>query len=143
MLEVKDKNRSAVKCQLCLAEDLHLLETEWGRYKYSVLERSPQDYQVIRTMLKDKRGDHAAAFYEIAERALALPENRGRAVNAMEHVWGYFADLATPVETRKYLGMRDGYQNGTLPLAHAKRMLYRLAVQYRQDYLLGSYYFID
>ena len=42
MLEVKDKNRSAVKCVLCAMEkpNLRLLETEWGRYKYSVLERS-------------------------------------------------------------------------------------------------------
>jgi UV DNA damage endonuclease len=142
MLEVKDKNRSAVKCQLCLSEpDQRLLETEWGRYKYAVLERSPADYQSIRTLLKDKGGDNAVSLYEIVERALQLPEHRGRAVNALEHVWGYFTDLATPAEANRYVSLRDGYQKGAVPLASVKRFLYRLALKYRQDYLLGSYYF--
>jgi hypothetical protein len=101
MLEVKDKNRSAIKCILCTSPaNQHLLETEWGRYKYSVLERSPADYQALRTLLKDKGCDHAVAFYQTVERALSLPEDRGRAVNALEHVWGYCSDLATPAETK-------------------------------------------
>ncbi|MBA4348062.1 MAG: UV DNA damage repair endonuclease UvsE [Clostridiales bacterium] len=103
MLEVKDKNRSAVKCVLCASlPNQYLLETEWGRYKYAVLERSPNDYQFIRELLKDKLGDHALLFYQTVERALALSVDTGRAVNALEHVWGYFADMASPSEIRSY-----------------------------------------
>ena len=142
MLEVKDKNRSAIKCILCTSPaNQHLLETEWGRYKYSVLERSPADYQALRTLLKDKGCDHAVAFYQTVERALSLPEDRGRAVNALEHVWGYCSDLATPAETRTYQTLRDDYLRGTVSLEKVKRLLYRLSQKYRQDYLLGSYYF--
>jgi len=142
MLEVKDKNRSAVKCVLCTTPpNQRLLETEWGRYKYSVLERSPNDYQAIRELLKDKQGDNALVFYQTVERALALPEDKGRALNALEHVWGYFSDQATPAETRKYQTLRDGYLCGATPLEQVKRLLYRLSVNYKQDYLLGSYYF--
>ncbi len=142
MLEVKDKNRSAVKCALCSAPaNQRLLETEWGRYKYSVLERSPAEYQQIRTMLKDKQGHHAIAFYQLVEHALSLPLEPGRAVNALEHVWGYFPDHATQAEVRRYQALRDGYQNGTVPLSQVKRLLYRLSQRYAQDYLLGSYYF--
>jgi len=142
MLEVKDKNRSAVKCVLCTAPpNQRLLETEWGRYKYSVLERAPGDYQTIRTLLKDKQGDHALVFYQTLERALSLPEDKGRALNALEHVWGYFPGHATPAETRRYQTLRDGYLRGSNPLDQAKRLLYRLSQKYRQDYLLGSYYF--
>ena len=142
MLEVKDKNRSAIKCILCTSPaNQHLLETEWGRYKYSVLERSPADYQALRTLLKDKSGDHAVAFYQTVERALALPEDRGRAVNALEHVWGYCSDLATPAETRSYQTLRDDYLRGTASLEKVKHLLYRLSLKYRQNYLLGSYYF--
>ncbi len=142
MLEVKDKNRSAVKCVLCTTPpNQRLLETEWGRYKYSVLERSPNDYQFIRELLKDKRGDNALVFYQTVERALSLPEDKGRAVNALEHVWGYFSDQSTPAETRKYQTMRDGYLRGATALTQVKRLLYRLSVNYKQDYLLGSYYF--
>lgn len=142
MLEVKDKNRSAVKCVLCTnSPNLRLLETEWGRYKYSVLERSPNDYLAIRELLKDKSGDHALAFYQTVERALTLPEDKGRAVNALEHVWGYFSGLAAPAEWKRYQAVRDGYQRGSNDLGKVKRLLYRLSQKYQQDYLLGSYYF--
>ena len=143
MLEVKDKNRSAVKCVLCTMEkpNQRLLETEWGRYKYSVLERSPADYQALRELLKDKAGNHALAFYQTVERALALPEDKGRALNALEHVWGYFSDCATLAETRRYQTIRDGYLRGEHALEKVKRLLYRLSETHRQDYLLGSYYF--
>ena len=143
MVEVKDKNRSAVKCQLCLGlPNQRLLETEWGRYKYSVLERSPADYQAIRELLKDKSSKHTILFYQTVERAMKQPENRGRALNALEHVWGYFSDVATPAETMQYVSRRDAYFNGDLPLEKVKKLLYRLSQKYRQDYLLGSYYFI-
>lgn len=142
MLEVKDKNRSAVKCVLCTGEpNQRLLETEWGRYKYSVLERSPKDYQSIRELLKDKKGDLALAFYQTVEQALAQPEDTGRAINALEHVWGYFSDCATPAEARNYQALRDGYLTGAKQLSQVKRLLYRLSQRYQQDYLLGSYYF--
>lgn len=142
MLEVKDKNRSAVKCVLCTSSpNQHLLETEWGRYKYSVLERSPSDYQFIRELLKDKSGDHALAFYQTVERALALPEDKGRALNALEHVWGYFSERAAPSEAKRYQSLRDDYLRGSAPLEQVKRHLYRLSLKFGQDYLLGSYYF--
>lgn len=142
MLEVKDKNRSAMKCILCTSpQNQHLLETEWGRYKYSVLERSPADYQALRTLLKNKAGNNAVLFYQTVERALAMPGDKGRAVNALEHVWGYCSDVATAVETRSYQTQRDDYLRGSASLAQVKRLLYRLSVKYQQDYLLGSYYF--
>jgi len=142
MLEVKDKNRSAVKCVLCTSPpNQRLLETEWGRYKYSVLERSPNDYQFIRALLKDKQGDNALVFYQNVERTLALPEDKGRAVNALEHVWGYFSEVASPAEMKNYQALRDGYLRGSNDLAKAKRLLYRLSLNHQQDYLLNSYYF--
>ncbi len=142
MLEVKDKNRSALKCSLCLSSpDQRLLETEWGRYKYAVLERSPQDYQTIRALLKDKKGENAVAFYGIVEHALSLPEDKGRAVNALEHVWGYVSESATPAEAKRFFQRRDDYLRSASGLAAVKNILYRLAQKYRQDYLLGSYYF--
>ena len=142
MLEVKDKNRSAVKCQLSLAApNQRLLETEWGRYKYAVLERSPQIYQEIRTLLKDKSGELVIPFYRLVESVLVLPEDRGRVVNALEHVWGYCSDIATSSEQKRYASFLDRYQSGSAALSEGKALLYRLATKYGQDYLLGSYYF--
>jgi len=142
MLEVKDKNRSAVKCALCLAPpNQRMLETEWARYKYAVMERSPEAYREIGILLKDKQGDHAVEMYQMIERALALPEDRGRAVNALEHVWGYVAKDASPAQTNRYRKLRDGYLRREAELSSVKKALYRLAQSTHQDYLLGSYYF--
>ena len=142
MLEVKDKNRSAVKCQLVLnPPNQRMLETEWGRYKYAVLERSPQIYGQIRELLKQKNGDLAVPFYRLVESALAQPEDRGRAVNALEHVWGYVANRASSSERRTYERLRDAYLRGNLALSLPKNHLYRLSKADRQEYLLGSYYF--
>lgn len=46
MLEVKDKNVSALKCMLVTSQkpNVSLVETEWGRYKYWLLEHSHSHY---------------------------------------------------------------------------------------------------
>ena len=56
MLEVKDKNLSAVKCILCSASktNINILEKEWSKYKYLVLEASPAIYNQVRSLLQDK-----------------------------------------------------------------------------------------
>jgi len=71
MLEVKDKNLSAVKCQLAIqpAPRRSALEQEWARYKYPVLEH-----------------------------ALAQEISPGHAENTALHIWGYFRDQASEQE---------------------------------------------
>ena len=62
MLEVKDKNLSAIKCRNCisLAEDTGALELEWRKYRYAILERSAADYQEIDVY---KRQDSGSAIH--------------------------------------------------------------------------------
>ena len=92
MLEVKDKNLSAIKCQNATTETprLSLLEKEWGRYKYAILERSPAIYQAIRTLLKDKEAYPVEEFYRLIDTAFAEEIRPGYTENAAAHVWGYF-----------------------------------------------------
>ena len=93
MLEVKDKNLSAIKCILCTSEHGRFgqLEREWARYKYAVLEHDQAAYLALRALLKDKRTWPTVPFYEIVERALAAPVEPGSFRNAAQHVWGYVA----------------------------------------------------
>ena len=144
MLEVKDKNISAIKCALCAAPEIDVgaLEREWGRYKYLVLERSQQSYTLIRALLKDKAAYPAVAFYRLTEDALKKPIGTGDALNAAMHVWGYFKNLATPRQKEDFLKSLNGFANGAVPLASIKRKLYALATDHGQDYLLHSYYFV-
>ena len=64
MLEVKDKNISAIKCINLTTPGLprNRLTEEWARYKYLILEHSPEEYQKIRELLKDDNPE-AQAFY--------------------------------------------------------------------------------
>ena len=143
MLEVKDKNLSAVKCQnaTTTAPKVTLLEKEWGRYKYTILEKSPAVYQAIRTLLKDKEAYPVQEFYRLIDTAFAAEPSPGYAENAAAHVWGYFKKHATETERRQYEKNLSNYRNNTGTLATLKRQLFKLAEKYETDYLLQSLYF--
>ena len=139
MLEVKDKNLSAIKCILCTSEHgrFSQLEREWARYKYAVLEHDQTAYLALRALLKDKRTWPAVPFYEIAERALAAPVEPGSFRNAAQHVWGYVAPHATARERAAFELLLERDDRPA-----AKRKLHALAEKYDQPYLLESYYFV-
>jgi UV DNA damage endonuclease len=144
MLEVKDKNLSARKCLLCLSASRQPreLEIEWSRYKYLVLEHSPQDYLAIRELLKDKQAHPCVAFYEHVDHARQTEITAGQAENAALHVWGYFRNLATEQEKQRFLLHLDQFRQGRESIIPIKRLLLKLAGKYGQDYLTGSYYFL-
>ena len=143
MLEVKDKNLSAIKCQnaTTVNKRMVLLEKEWGRYKYAVLERSPVIYQAIRTLLKDKEAYPVQEFYRLIDTAFAEEPHPGYAENAAAHVWGYFKKHATDTERKQYEKNLANYRNNTGTLATLKRQLFKIAEKYEVDYLLQSLYF--
>ena len=143
MLEVKDKNLSALKCQnaTMTAPKAILLEKEWGRYKYAILEKSPAIYQAIRTLLKDKEAYPVREFYRLIDSAFAAEIHPGYAENAAAHVWGYFKKQATDAERRQYEKNLSNYRNNTGTLATLKRQLFKLAEKYETEYLLQSLYF--
>ena len=143
MLEVKDKNLSAVRCQNATTTSPRtvLLEKEWGRYKYAVLERSPAVYQAIRTLLKDKEAYPVQEFYRLIDAAFNEELHPGYAENAAAHVWGYFKKQATDAERRQYEKNLANYRNGSGTRATMKRQLFKLAEKYESEYLLQSLYF--
>ena len=74
MLEVKDKNLSAVKCLNCISREHNpvQLHKEWARYKYSALERS-SDYHAQIEELLSCEAYPVHEFYHLIEQALAQP----------------------------------------------------------------------
>jgi len=142
MLEVKDKNLSAVKCINCTsANKIKALEDEWSRYKYYVLEKSPAGYQAIRMLLNNKREYPVYAFYDLLEDSARKETNVGNGINAALHVWGYFKKLATPREKETFTRNLEAYNRGEVPINRIKAGLLRLSVKYEQAYLLDSLYF--
>lgn len=143
MLEVKDKNLSAVKCINCtsLNKKLKDLELEWSKYKYAVLEKSQEHYQSIRTMLSTGEQYSPVDFYRLIEEALSMPVVVGSGVNAAQHVWGYFKKQATEKEKQQFLRLMEKAETELSLFASVKKFLWRLVIKYEQAYLLYAYYF--
>ncbi len=142
MLEVKDKNLSAIKCANLTWPDLprRNLTEEWARYKYFVLERSPQGYAAIRQLLKSD-SPSAEEFYAIIENTHACDLKPGKARNAAEHVWGYVNKATPPKEAARMHKDFDELGSSLAPLARIKRRILSLAEAQGHDYLVNSLYF--
>jgi UV DNA damage endonuclease len=141
MLEVKDKNLSALKCINCVSNrGIRMLESEWARYKYAVLERSPAIYNSIRKLLNDKASYPALELYLMIEDAYRLPVVKGNAVNAAQHVWGYFKDITTQAEKNRFERLLQKFISGEVSLKSVKNCLLAYARKYDEDYLLSGYY---
>ena len=142
MLEVKDKNLSAAKAINALdTKNIIQLEKEWSRYKYNVLESSPRIYQEIRELLKDKPSYPVIEFYKLIDQALETAPTLGTSINALEHVWGYFKDIADDKERTWYAKTIDSASNDILSLSAAKKKLWSMVDKYDEKYLKNSYYF--
>ena len=144
MLEVKDKNLSAVKCIHCTSPQgsIQVLEEAWSRYKYSILERAPNDYQAIRNLLKNKADYPALPFYRLIQHGMSQMVTPGGFKNAALHVWGYVKEQATPKEKERFFQLLEASQADLRTFIKVKRLLYQMSQKYHQSYLLLSYYFI-
>ena len=143
MLEVKDKNLSAVKCINCTSGSAKMssLEIDWSRYKYLILEKAPGIYLQIRELLKDIATYPAVEFYHLVEAALREEVSPGNAENAALHVWGYFKKDAQANEKEQFLRRLSTFRKGESAAAPYKNYLLRLARKYDRKYLLDSLYF--
>ncbi len=142
MVEVKDKNLSALKCINTIASPkIQRLEKEWGRYKYLVLEHAPKGYQDIRQLLKDKNRYPVIEFYRLIDEAMVNPVKPGNAVNAAQHVWGYFKDSSDKNTRLRFERIIDKVSKGESTIS-MKRFLWKLAEDQQQQYLLDSLYFM-
>ncbi|PKM94679.1 MAG: UV DNA damage repair endonuclease UvsE [Firmicutes bacterium HGW-Firmicutes-1] len=144
MLEVKDKNLSAVKCINCTSVDKNIkaLELEWSKYKYKILENSHLDYVEIRKLLRNKNDYPAISFYNLVEGALEKESNVGGSINAAQHIWGYFKDIASDKEKDSFFKSIESYKQGLTSVKTIRNLLWKMTVKYNQQYLLNSYYFV-
>lgn len=143
MLEVKDKNISAIKVNnlLDLKRSIKNLEEEWARYKYNILERDQNIYKDIRNLLKDKKNYPIIEFYNLIDKAMSIKINQSNAINSASHVWGYFKDQVNENEKKKFDSYIELFKKGTYSINAVKKLLLKLAVKYKSTYLLESYYF--
>lgn len=144
MLEVKDKNLSALKCIHITSDNLPIsvLEKEWAKYKYLVLSRSQKTYLEIREMLKDKSGVNPLSFYAKIEQCLNLPASKKEEINAVNHIWGYFKNQADIKEKTRFHKLMREWSEDKIKFSQVKNFLFKLALKYDEKYIKYSYFFI-
>ncbi|MFC6464118.1 UV DNA damage repair endonuclease UvsE [Marinilactibacillus sp. GCM10026970] len=143
MLEVKDKNLSAVKCVLATTKngDIKDLYDEWNRYKYVVLERSQDIYESIQSLLQNQSSYPVIPFYRLIEAALDEEPTSTTGTNAANQVWGYIENSATEKEQDKYRKLVQEVKNEESTLKKLKTYLKKLIKKYDQQDILDSLYF--
>lgn len=143
MLEVKDKNLSAVKCIQATSTEASInhLEKEWAKYKYLVLEHNPGIYQQIRQLLKDKTSFPVIEFYDRIEEAVETEVELGNALNAAQHIWGHLKEKATEKESKAFERKLATVKDEKATIKSLKNQLMKLTQQYEDQYLEHSLYF--
>lgn len=144
MLEVKDKNLSALKCIRLLSDNGSTvpLKQEWEKYRFAVLEHSPEDFNAIQGLLDGGGGCSARQFYETVDRALEQPVQADHAACAALAVWSQLEEAADLAEQRRFQTCLKRYTEGTTGVQPVKNLLFRLAQKFCRISLLESCYFI-
>lgn len=143
MLEVKDKNLSAVKCinVTNLRIKTNVIEEEWARYKYYVLSRSAKIYKDIRALFNKVEKVNIKEFYELIEKAAFLNEDKGAQINAALHIWGYLNKKCLVSERNRFEKLIQEYNDNKVTVDFIKRHLFKCSKKQNVEYLLNSIYF--
>ena len=112
-------------------------QTLWARNKYLVLSHSSKIYLEIRQYLKSDSVE-AAHVQDLIDQAVTLPENRGQACNAFQHVWGYFKKIVSNSEKEDFMHLLLRYQSGQAEQKDLVRAVRDLLVKYPNTYLQNS-----
>lgn len=112
------------------------IEKLWREEKYRVLLHVQNAYNKIRALLKESPSLEEVQF-QINE-AINHSPTTGSIINAYEHMWGYFKNIATDNEKHKALMLKDDFMNHQIELDTLLSYLSQLANKYDIKYLQES-----
>lgn len=112
------------------------IEKLWREEKYRVLLHDQNAYNKIRALLKESPSLEEVQF-QINE-AINHSPTTGSIINAYEHMWGYFKNIATENEKHKALMLKDDFMNHQIELDTLLSYLSQLANKYDIKYLQES-----
>lgn len=144
MLEVKDKNLSAVKCINCTSKGnmKHAIIQDWGKYKDILLEKSPTHYEQIVSLLEGRKECIAVLFYSLLQEGMNQEPKIENMIHTAQTIWNcYFREIVTDQEQKTFFEHINKLQNGVFKIERIKKLLYKLAEKYKILLLLDSYYF--
>lgn len=143
MLEVKDKNLSALKVLQVLEPERgwSSLKEEWSLYQYAVLERSPALHKEIETLLGKENRPPVIRFYSLIDEARQKEPTPEQTLLVLEKMWAQLKLHVTEKERLKYAGYLTRFKKGTLSDTAIKNLLRQFAQTYSIKQLIESYTF--
>ena len=94
-------------------------------------------------MLNDKTDAPAIEFYRLVDEAMTKEEDRGVAINAYQHVAGYFKQSWDAKQKAEFQVLLERYRSGEIGSRDVKKVLYDEAIRINERYLIDSYFFIQ
>lgn len=139
MLEVKDKEISAIKCICALKEDLEITKRteQWAKYKYSVMEKNYSYYKKCSSLINSETPMKEVYMY--IDECLNNPFDEGSFTNAAQHVYGYVKYRVSLKEKESFMDLLKNPAENQIKI---KSLLQRLCKKYKIEYINNSYYFI-
>jgi UV DNA damage endonuclease len=141
MLEVKDKNISALKCMHSTkGATKEQLQVQWLKYKPLVTERDPEKIWKVEDLLQDAQDGEelSIAFYRLLEKILSLEVYRSQAAITANTI----ADqcIQTPAEEKRITKRIAEYNQAQIPLEKLKQSIMNMAKKHSVDEVQSSYY---
>jgi UV DNA damage endonuclease len=139
MLEVKDKEISAIKC-IC-ATDNSLPDSkkiqQWAKYKYSIMEKNYSLYKKCSSLINSKTP--MSKIYISIDDCLNMPYHKESFVTTAQHIYGYVKDRTTEKEKDIFNNLLTSPEQNTDEI---KKHLKKLCTKYGAENINNSYYFI-
>lgn len=146
MLEVKDKEISAMKCINALKKKhkKSFIYDEWAKYKYSIMEKNYIFYKECSKLVNSDMENKVLEFYKFIDKTMLNPFDSKNYKNTVNHVYGYIKNKASEKEKTNFYNLYKSFEeNPNLETGiKTKKLLHRLCKKYNVEYMLNSYYFI-
>lgn len=142
MLEVKDKNLSAIKCNnaVSIKPPYKVIENEWERYKYFVQSRSESIYIKINHMVESGKA-LPKDFYEMIEKVYLIKEDKNAEIDTANNIWEIIKNSCSVSEKKRYNKLIEAYKNNTMTSRAIKNHLLKCVKEQKIEHLINSLYF--
>ncbi len=139
MLEVKDKNISALKCNNILFSNQENLKKEWQRYEYKVMEHSYEDYLAVKEIYENEK--NPLKFYEAIDIALNNPPELKLQVKTASEIFDKMKHLMSEKDIKQFHKLIEKLKDKKSSIQTVKRFLYKFAVNSNTENIKNSLYF--
>ncbi len=140
MLEVKDKNISAVKCLNTIKKEMRAFNSDWQRYKYKVLELSHEQYNKIKSMLDSNNFNIIECYTEIEVAFMQTPSILSQKLAAIT-IWSDCFINAEKKDKENFERLFGLFSEGKVSYSSIRSFLWKMALKYNSPQLQSSFYF--